>query len=111
MSKDEIDRIINDASAHQRADAARRELRLLANKLDGMIYTNEKVFREFGKLLNDDDREKVAAVIARAKELVAAEEKSRLNDAIFELQQASRILTSVMLYNPMKMGASTETPQ
>src|SRR5687767_818087 len=39
LSKDEIDRIINDASAHQRADAARRELRMLQNKLEGMIYT------------------------------------------------------------------------
>ena len=33
-----------------------------------------------------------------------AEEKQRLNDAIFELQSASRILTSVMLYNPVKMN-------
>jgi molecular chaperone DnaK len=105
LSKDEIDRIINDASAHQRADAARREMRLLANKLDGMIYTNEKVFREFGKLLKDDERDRVQKIIGRAKEAVGAEDKQRINDAIFELQSASRILTSVMLYNPMKVSA------
>jgi molecular chaperone DnaK len=105
LSKDEIDRIINDASAHQRADAARRELRLLANKLDGMIYTNEKVFREFGKLLKDDERDRVLKIITRSKEAVGAEDKQRINDAIFELQSASRILTSVMLYNPMKSSA------
>ena len=107
LSKDEIDRIINDASAHQRADAARRELRLLANKLDGMIYTNEKVFREFGKLLKDDERDKVQLIINRAKEAVGAEDKQRINDAIYELQSASRILTSVMLYNPLKSGSPT----
>ena len=110
LSKDEIDRIINDASAHQRADAARRELRLLANKLDGMIYTNEKVFREFGKLLKEDERDRVQKIIARAKEAVGAEDKQKINDAIFELQAASRILTSVMLYNPLKASApSTDT--
>ncbi len=110
LSKDEIDRIINDASAHQRADAARRELRLLANKLDGMIYTNEKVFREFGKLLKDDERDRVQKIITRAKEAVGAEDKQKINDAIFELQSASRILTSVMLYNPLKASApSTDT--
>jgi molecular chaperone DnaK len=102
LSKDEIDRIINDATAHQRADTARRELRMLVNKLDGMIYTNEKVFREFGKLLKDDERERVQKIITRAKELVGSEEKQHINDAIFELQNASRILTSVMLYNPLK---------
>jgi molecular chaperone DnaK len=110
LSKDEIDRIINDASAHQRADASRRELRVLANKLDGMIYTNEKVFREFGKLLKDDDRDRVQKIITRAKEAVGAEDKQKVNDALFELQGASRILTTVMLYNPLKASSpNTET--
>jgi molecular chaperone DnaK len=109
LSKDEIDRIINDATAHQRADASRRELRMLVNKLDGMIYTNEKVFREFGKLLKEDERDRVQKIIARAKETVGADDKQRINDAIFELQGASRILTTVMLYNPLKVSApSTE---
>ena len=106
LSKDEIDRIINEASAHQRADAARRELRVLQNKLEGMIYTNDKVFKEFGKLLNEEDRARVQKVINRAKEAVNADDKQPLNDAIFELQSASRILTSVMLYNPLKISSS-----
>ena len=109
LSKEEIDRIINEAGEHSRQDAARREIRLVQNKLEGMIYTNEKVFREFGKLLNDADRDKVQKTITRAKEAAASEEKQVLNDAVFEMQNASRILTSVMLYNPMKMGAP-ETP-
>ncbi len=110
LSKDEIDRIINDASAHQRADAARREMRLLANKLDGMIYTNEKVFREFGKLLKDEERDRVQKIITRAKEAVGAEDKQKINDAIYDLQSASRILTGVMLYNPLKASAPSTEP-
>jgi molecular chaperone DnaK len=111
LSKEEIERLVNEASEHQRLDAARREIRLLQNKLEGMIYTNEKVFREFGKLLNDDDRAKVQSNISRAKEMVVSEEKQRLNDAIFDLQGASRLLTGVMLYNPMKSMTSTDMPQ
>jgi molecular chaperone DnaK len=110
LSQDEIERLVNEAAEHQRADAVRRDIRMLQNKLEGMIYTNEKVFREFGKLLNDEDRDKVQKIINRSKESASAEEKSRLNDAIFELQSASRILTGVMLYNPMKSGVSTDTP-
>ncbi len=100
LSKDEIDRLVTEAEEHQRADANRRETRMLQNKLEGMIYTNEKVFREFGKLLNDKDRDDVQKMIAKAKESVASEGKQTLNEAILELQGASRILTSVMLYNP-----------
>ncbi|HEX2835522.1 MAG TPA: molecular chaperone DnaK [Thermoanaerobaculia bacterium] len=108
LSKDEIDRILNDASQYQRLDAARRELRMLQNKLEGMIYTNDKVFKEFGKLLNEEDRNRVLKIITRAKEAVNSEDKQPINDAIFELQSAARILTSVMLYNPMKMTSSNE---
>ena len=105
LSKDEIERIIGEADEHSRADSQRREVRMIQNKLEGMIYTNEKVFREFGKLLKDDEKESVSKVLARAKEVVNSDEKTRLNEAIFEMQGASRILTSVMLYNPAKFGA------
>jgi len=112
LSKDEIERLVADAAEHSRADAARREVRMLQNKLEGMVYTNEKVFREFGNLLPEGERDKVSTAIGKAKEAIGAEEKQRLNDAIFELQSASRILTGVMLYNPMKISASTsDTPQ
>src|SRR5438552_1915673 len=111
LSKDEIERLIGEAAEAQRSDTNRREVRVLQNKLEGMIYTNEKVFREFGKLLTEDDRGKVEKVINRAKEAAVGEEKSKLNEAIVDLQSASRILTSVMLYNPMKMSVPTDTPQ
>src|SRR5947209_18297392 len=112
LSKDEIDRLVSEASEHQRSDVQRREMRVLQNKLEGMIYTNDKVFHEFGKLLNEDDRTRVGKIIGKAKEAVVTEEKQKLNDALFELQAASRILTSVMLYNPSKSTApQTDTPQ
>jgi len=111
LSKDEIDRLVNEAAEHQRNDATRRETRLLQNKLEGMIYTNEKVFREFGKLLNDADRDKVQKLINKSKEAVVSESKSQLNEAIMDLQGASRILTGVMLYNPTKAGVPSDTPQ
>jgi len=111
LSKDEIDRLVTEAAEHQRADATRRETRMLQNKLEGMIYTNEKVFREFGKLLNDEERDKVQKIITQAKEAATGEDKQKLGDAMFSLQGASRILTSVMLYNPTKMSVPTDTPQ
>src|SRR5205814_4237702 len=75
LSKEEIDRLVNEASEHQRIDAARREMRMLQNKLEGMIYTNDKVFREFGRLLKPEENEKVNAVIVRTKELTNAEDR------------------------------------
>jgi hypothetical protein len=53
---------------------------------------------------------RVEKVIAQAKTMVTSEEKQRLNDGIFELQGASRVLTSVMLYTPIKAASSEPTP-
>ncbi|MHB0971022.1 MAG: molecular chaperone DnaK [Thermoanaerobaculia bacterium] len=108
LTKDDIQRIISEAQEHSRTDAQRREIRTLQNKLEGMYYTNEKVFREFGKLLNDDDRNKVVKCLGIAKSAMMSESKQTINDAVYELQTASRVLTNVMLYNPTKSMPAEE---
>jgi molecular chaperone DnaK len=102
LSSDEIEQIVSDAAEHARADTQRRETRMLQNKLEGMIYTNEKVFREFGKLLNDDDRQMVQSSISRGKEALSSGDRQALSDAMLALQSSAKLLTSVMLYNPLK---------
>lgn len=108
LSAEEIEQMLKEATEHSRLDAQRREIRTLMNKLEGMIYTNEKVFREFGPLLSEDERQKVQRMINSARSAMSSETKQALNDAIFDLQTASRILTSVMLYNPSKLSSSDE---
>src|SRR5439155_1545714 len=85
------------------------------SKVQVHVLQGEREFarenKSLGKLLPEDDRGKVEKVINRAKEAAVGEEKSKLNEAIVDLQSASRILTSVMLYNPMKMSVPTDTPQ
>jgi molecular chaperone DnaK len=105
LSADEIDRLIKEAEEHSRADNKRRETRMLQNKLEGLIYTNDKVFREFGKLLTEAEREKVQKILSGARNALANDSRQTLNEAIFDMQNASRILTSVMLYNPSKASA------
>ncbi|MDX1584398.1 MAG: hypothetical protein R3338_12440, partial [Thermoanaerobaculia bacterium] len=65
----------------------------------------------FGKLLNAEDREKVEKILKMARGVVSADSKQKINDAIFELQTVSRILTEVMLYNPMHSSQDTPSDQ
>ena len=110
LSKDEIDRLIAEAQEHQKLDTQRRELQTLRNKLEGLLYTNEKVFREFGMLLGEEERQKVQKYLGIGKNALSSEGRQTLNDAIFEMQNASRILTEVMLYNPTR-GQTKEEPK
>jgi molecular chaperone DnaK len=110
LSSEEIDRIVTDAQEHARLDATRRETRVLQNKLEGMIYTNEKVYREFGKLLPEAERQTVQDAIAQGKEAISSGDRQALSDAMYSLQNAAKLLTSVMLYNPLKSTPGGDDP-
>ena len=49
LSRDEIDRLVQEADEHSVADNQRRQVRRLRNRLEGLIYVNERVFERFRK--------------------------------------------------------------
>lgn len=105
LSKEEIDRIIAEADRHRRDDLKRRELRLLKNRLEGLLYSNERVFKEFGKTLEADVRQEVHDALDVARRSLESEEPSILHEAIDRLQESSRHLTQVMLTDPANFMA------
>jgi molecular chaperone DnaK len=102
LSSDEIDRIVAEAASNKLIDAKRKELRRLKNKLEGMIAGNERIFREFGNLLQDDEKDRVARTLQVAKESMTSEERGDIDNALLDMQGVSRILTNAMLYKTDK---------
>ena len=98
LSQGEIDQIIQEAEENKNADQRRKAVRQLKNKLEGQITGNERVFREFGKLLNADERDRVARTLQHAREVLTAEERGEIDNALLDMQGVSRILTAAMLY-------------
>jgi len=100
LSQDEIDRIIAEAAANRAADQKKREIRQLKNKLEGMISGNDRIFREFGNLLAEDERERVDKTLANAREVLTGDERGPIDDALIDMKGVSKILTQAMLYKP-----------
>jgi molecular chaperone DnaK len=107
LSQDEIDRIIQEAAANKAIDQKKRELRQLKNKLEGMIAGNDRIFREFGDLLQPDERERVDKTMANAREVMTGEDRGPIDDALVDMKGVSRILTQAMLYKPDKKGGAS----
>jgi len=103
LNKEEIDRMIAEADQHRRDDQRRKELRLLRNRLEGLLYTNERVFKEFGNLLEEPARQEVDEAIQRSRRALDAEDAGVLQGAITDVQLAARQLTEVMLIDPAQM--------
>jgi molecular chaperone DnaK len=101
LSKAEIDSLIAEADKFRKDDETRRETRQLQNRLEGLLYTNERVIREFGGSLKTEDREEVRATLNRARKALTSEERSVLEEAIIAVQEAAQVLTQVIMVNPM----------
>jgi molecular chaperone DnaK len=109
LSQGEIDRIIKEASAFAEADHQRRELAQVRNRLEGMLASNERVLAEFGEALAADERERIEETLKRSREIAAGDSREALNEAIFDMQGVSKVLTRVMLQR-VGGGAAPATP-
>jgi hypothetical protein len=76
------------------------------NKLEGLITGNERIFREFGNLLQPDEKDRVARTLQVAKEAMTCEERGDIDNALLDMQGVSRILTNAMLYKTDKQASA-----
>ncbi|MBL8111782.1 MAG: Hsp70 family protein, partial [Acidobacteria bacterium] len=100
LSQEEIDRIVTEAAENKAQDLKRKEIRQLKNKLEGLIGGNERVFREFGNLLQEDERDRIGRTLEHAKEVMTEDSRGEIDNALLDMQGVSRILTQAMLYKP-----------
>ncbi len=106
LSQTEIDKIIKEASAFAEADHERREIAAIKNRLEGMIASNERVLGEFGSALADDERQRIEETLKRSRDIAAGESREAFNEAIFDMQGVSKVLTRVMLARAGAGGAA-----
>ena len=106
LSQNEIDKIIKEASAFAEADHERREIAAIKNRLEGMIASNERVLGEFGGSLADDERQRIEETLQRSREIATGESREAFNEAIFDMQGVSKVLTRVMLARAGAGGAA-----
>jgi molecular chaperone DnaK len=98
LSQNEIDKIIKEASSFAEEDHKRRELASVKNRLEGMLASNERVLAEFGSALAPDERERIEETLKRSREIAATgDSRDALNEALFDMQGVSKVLTRVML--------------
>jgi len=101
LSKADIDSLIMEADKYRVDDQKRREIRHLQNRLEGLLYTNERVMREFGSKLEQENRELVRDTLHRARKALNSEERSVLEEAMISVQEAAGILSSVIILDPL----------
>jgi len=96
LSEEEIDRMVDDAKAHEAEDSAKRKLVEARNKADQVVYSTEKTLKEHGDKVSEEEKKNIEAAIEKVKELASKEDAKAIEDAIEELMQASHKLAAEM---------------
>ncbi len=97
LTKEEIDRLVEDADKYSQADVQRREIRRLKNRLEGVIYTNDRVLEQFQEMIDPEERKKIRNRILQARMALAADDRADLETAMFDLNAIARQLSELML--------------
>ncbi|HEX6201588.1 MAG TPA: molecular chaperone DnaK [Thermoanaerobaculia bacterium] len=105
LTKEEIEQRVQEAEGAARADRDRREVLEIKNRVEGLIYNNERVFEEFRRMLGEDDAKSVHETLLTARAALINDDRAALESAIYDLNQVSRLLSDVMLKRP-EAGAS-----
>jgi len=100
LSEREVSDIIADARKHAEEDRVRAELLKIQQRLEGLLDSNDKTFTEFGYLLDEENRKTVQRTLAEARKTLSGTNVAESTACLEKLQEASKILTDVILYNP-----------
>ena len=99
LSNEEVDRLVQEAQEFAQEDAKKREMRRIKNRLEGLIYSNERVFDQFQHLMDEKDKKRVHQSFLKARVALNEEDRADLETAIFDLNTISSKLSQVMLDN------------
>ena len=106
LSDDEIDKAVKEAEQFAEEDKKRREVVDTRNTLDANVMNIEKLVRENGDKLSEDDKKKLTDACEDAKKHLASED-------IEELKKATEDLTAVSneVFTRMYQNMQQQAPQ
>ncbi len=97
LSQEEIEELVHEAEEHRASDFEHKELRRLKNRLEGLVYTNERVFGQFKDMVDDDERQKIHETLLQARMALTSDAKADLEAAVYDLHSISSKLSDLML--------------
>jgi molecular chaperone DnaK len=108
LSKEEIDRMVQDAKAHADEDKRRREEIEVRNSAESTAYQVERQIQELGDRVPANEKARADQLIKEARELVKSNSSdlSRLRQITGDLQQIASAISSAAYSDTAAKGAA-----
>jgi molecular chaperone DnaK len=108
LSKDEVDRLVKEATSHAGEDQARRDLIEARNQADALVYQAGKTLAENRDRLPAGDVSRLEAAMGELERAAKGEDLGAIKKATDELQQTAHAVAE-LLYKAGSSGSSGST--
>ena len=88
LSKDEIEKMKNEAKANEASDKAEREKVDKMNQADSLIFQTEKQLKEYGDKISADKKAPIETALEKLKEAHKTQDVGKVDSAVTELNTA-----------------------
>ena len=88
LSKEEIEKMKNEAKANEATDKAAREKVDKINQADSLIFQTEKQIKEYGDKIPADKKAPIESALAKLKEAHKSQDVSAIDTAVAEMNTA-----------------------
>jgi molecular chaperone DnaK len=97
LSKEEVGRLVEEAQELAAEDAQRKEARRMKNRLEGLIYTTDRVFDQLREGMDAGEQKKIAQILLKARMALTQDERAEVEAAIFDINAISHKLSELLL--------------
>ena len=96
LSDEEIDSMVADAESHAEEDRKFEEMITTRNTADGMIHATKKTIEEAGDKVTDEEKSSIEAAIVELEEALKGDDKADIDAKTQKLTEASSSLAQRM---------------
>jgi molecular chaperone DnaK len=107
LSKDEIEKMKNEAKANEETDKAERERIEKINQADSLIFQTEKQLKEYGDKVPADKKAPIEAALTELKEAHKSQDIARIDAAMAKMNEAWTA-ASQEIYNAMNQQGGAQ---
>ncbi len=99
LNKEDIDRMVKDAEAHAEEDRQRRAEAEIRNNADTLVYQTEKVLKDQGDKVTDDERAAVETPLADLRKSLEGNDYDAIKQATDALASSSQAFSQKLYEN------------
>ncbi|MBV8164203.1 MAG: molecular chaperone DnaK [Candidatus Eremiobacteraeota bacterium] len=110
LSKDEVDRMVKDASAHSEDDKRKREEAEIRNRAQSLEYSVEKTLKDLGDKVSATDKAEVEKALDNVRSLLKGGSTDELKRAADRLQEVSYKMSQAVYQQAGAQGGDGAPP-